>query len=99
MQDFSAWSKQASASIQDEFAGRSLPPGLEDSLPSSLEDLFSRTRSGVERSVELYNEMMKELGDFVKRSKGFAKAHIKIAELALSLTEASADTYAMRVPS
>ena len=80
--------------MQDEFAGRALPAGLEDSLPSTLEDLFSRTRMGVNRSAELYISLCNIMDRLVKRSEGVAADHARIAMTLTSLTDISADTYA-----
>jgi sorting nexin-8 len=88
------WRKQATISVQDEFVGRPLPPGLEDTLPPALEDLFSRTRVGVKRSAELYIAICNLMDRLVKRSEGVAADHARIALSLVSLTEASEDTYA-----
>lgn len=71
-----------------------MPPGLEDSLPPTLEELFSRTRAGVRRSAELYIAVCNIMDRLVKRSEGVAADHARIALSLMSLTEASADTYA-----
>jgi sorting nexin-8 len=92
--ELAVWRKQATISVQDEFAGRALPPGLEDSLPAELEDLFQRTRSGVRRSAELYIGVCSIMDRLVKRSEGIAADHARIALSLTSLTEATADTYA-----
>ncbi|KAK0736400.1 hypothetical protein B0T21DRAFT_179371 [Apiosordaria backusii] len=92
--ELSVWRKQATISIQDEFVGRILPPGLEDSLPQTLEELFSRTRAGVRRSAELYIAVCNIMDRLVKRSEGVAADHARAALTLTSLTEASADTYA-----
>ncbi|KAK4196431.1 putative sorting nexin mvp-1 [Triangularia verruculosa] len=92
--ELSVWRKQATISIQDEFAGRSFAPGLEDSLPQTLEELFSRTRAGVRRSAELYITVCNIMDRLVKRSEGVAADHARVALTLTSLTEASADTYA-----
>ncbi|KAL2272047.1 hypothetical protein VTJ83DRAFT_1418 [Remersonia thermophila] len=92
--ELSVWRKQATISVQDEFAGRPLPPGLEDSLPPTLEDLFSRTRAGVKRSAELYINVCNLLDRLVKRTEGVAADHARLALSLISLTDASADTYA-----
>jgi sorting nexin-8 len=88
------WRKQATISVQDEFAGRPLPAGLEDSLPPTLEELFARTRAGVKRSAELYITVCNLMDRLVKRSEGVAADHARVALSLVSLTEASADTYA-----
>lgn len=92
--ELAVWRKQATISVQDEFAGRALPPGLEDSLPAELEDLFLRTRSGVRRSAELYISVSSVMDRLVKRSEGVAADHARIAMSLTSLTEVTADTYA-----
>lgn len=88
------WRKQATISVQDEFADRALPPGLEDSLPPTLEELFSRTGAGVRRSAELYINICNIMDRLVKRTEGVAADHARIAMSLTSLTETSADTYA-----
>lgn len=88
------WRKQATISVQDEFTDRALPPGLEDSLPAELEDLFSRTRNGVKRSAELYINVCNIMDRLVKRAEGVAADHARIALSLASLTETSEDTYA-----
>lgn len=88
------WRKQAAISVVDEFAGRPLPPGLEDSLPPTLQDLFDRTRQGVKRSAELYITACNIMDRLVKRSEGVAADHARLAVSLASLTETSSDTYA-----
>lgn len=92
--ELAVWRKQATISVQDEFAGRALPPGLEDSLPAELEELFQRTRNGVRRSAELYIGVCSVMDRLVKRSEGVAADHARMALSLMSLTEATADTYA-----
>ncbi|KAM0260184.1 hypothetical protein ACHAQJ_002950 [Trichoderma viride] len=92
--ELAVWRKQATISVQDEFTDRVLPPGLEDSLPPTLEDLFTRTRSGVRRSSELYINSCNIMDRLVKRTEGVAADHARVAMSLVSLTEASADTYA-----
>ncbi|KAK3334304.1 sorting nexin mvp-1 [Neurospora tetraspora] len=92
--ELSVWRKQATISVQDEFTGRTLPPGLEDSLPPTLEELFARARAGVRRSAELYISTCTIMDRLVKRSEGVAADHARMALSLISLTEASADTYA-----
>ncbi|POR38582.1 Sorting nexin mvp-1 [Tolypocladium paradoxum] len=92
--ELAVWRKQATISVQDEFTDRELPPGLEDSLPSTLEDLFTRTRSGVRRSAELYINVCNIMDRLVKRTEGVAADHARIAMSLSSLTETSTDTYA-----
>jgi len=71
-----------------------LPPGLEDSLPATLEDLFDRTRVGVRRSAELYINVCNIMDRLVKRREGVAADHARIALSLQSLPETSAATYA-----
>ncbi|KAI8960160.1 hypothetical protein F5Y11DRAFT_330694 [Daldinia sp. FL1419] len=92
--ELSVWRKQAAISVVDEFTGRPLPPGLEESLPSSLEELFERTKQGVKRSAELYISTCNIMDRLVKRSEGVAADHGRLAVSLTSLTEASSDTYA-----
>ncbi|KJZ76850.1 Sorting nexin mvp-1 [Hirsutella minnesotensis 3608] len=92
--ELAVWRKQATISVQDEFADKALPPGLEDSLPPTLEELFVRTRSGVRRSAELYINVCNIMDRLVKRTEGVAADHARVAMTLNSLTEASADTYA-----
>ena len=93
-QELAVWRKQATITVQDEFEDRALPPGLEDSLPPTLEELFDRTRAGVRRSAELYINVCNIMDRLVKRTEGVAADHARIAMSLTSLTEASADTYA-----
>lgn len=92
--ELAVWRKQANLSVQDEFAGRTLPPGLEDSLLPSLEDLFERTRRGIQRSAELYISICNIMDRLVKRSEGVAADHARIGLSLNSLIEVSDDTYA-----
>lgn len=93
-QELSVWRKQATISVTDEFTDRALPPGLEESLPQSLGDLFDRTRQGVHRSADLYITACNLLDRLVKRTEGVAADHARLALSLQSLIEASADTYA-----
>lgn len=93
-QELSVWRKQASISVQDEFQERALPPGLEESLPHGLEELFSRVQAGVKRSAELYINICNIMDRLVKRQEGVAADHGRVSSLLASLTETSADTYA-----
>ncbi|KAH8653700.1 sorting nexin mvp-1 [Xylariales sp. PMI_506] len=93
--ELSVWRKQATISVQDEFTGRPLPPGLEDSLPiGPLHELFDRTRTGIRRSAELYIGTCNLMDRLVKRSEGVAADHGRMALSLSSLTEVSKDTYA-----
>lgn len=92
--ELSVWRKQANLSVQDEFAGRALPPGLEDSLSPQLEELFQQTRNGIRRSAELYITVCNIMDRLVKRSEGIAADHARIAVALTSMTETTGDTYA-----
>ncbi|OAA53162.1 sorting nexin Mvp1 [Cordyceps fumosorosea ARSEF 2679] len=92
--ELAVWRKQSTISVQDEFTDRALPPGLEDSLPPTLEELFTKTRSGVVRSAELYINVCNIMDRLVKRTEGVAADHARVAMSLASLTETSADTYA-----
>lgn len=92
--ELAVWRKQATISVQDEFQGRELPAGLEESLPLALEDLFDRTRLGVRRSAELYIGVCNIMDRLVKRNEGVAADHARIALSLISLTELSNETYA-----
>ncbi|TGJ88383.1 hypothetical protein E0Z10_g279 [Xylaria hypoxylon] len=92
--ELAVWRKQAAISVVDEFAGRPLPPGLEDSLSPTLQELFDRTRQGVRRSADLYISTCNIMDRLVKRSEGVAADHARLAVSLASLTETSSDTYA-----
>lgn len=92
--ELAVWRKQATISVQDEFTDKALPPGLEDSLPPTLEELFTKTRSGVVRSAELYINVCNIMDRLVKRTEGVAADHARVAMSLASLTETSTDTYA-----
>ncbi|PYH45599.1 sorting nexin Mvp1 [Aspergillus saccharolyticus JOP 1030-1] len=93
--ELSVWRKQATISVQDEFAGRALPPDLEDSLPSNLTDLFETVRSGVKRSAEVYINLCTLLERLAKRNEGLAADHLRFSLALQSLTEVTRDTYAV----
>ncbi|EGX87983.1 sorting nexin Mvp1 [Cordyceps militaris CM01] len=92
--ELAVWRKQATISVQDEFSERVLAPGLEDSLSPTLEELFTKTRSGIVRSAELYIAVCNIMDRLVKRTEGVAADHARVAMSLSSLTETSADTYA-----
>jgi sorting nexin-8 len=88
------WRKQATISVQEEFNGRPLPPGLEDSLPSTLHDLFDTSRTGIRRSAEIYINLCNLLDRLAKRNEGLAADHSRLSMSLQSLTDATKDTYA-----
>ena len=93
--ELAVWRKQAAITVQDEFLGKSLPPTLEDSLPQDLEELFARVRSGVRRSAEVYISLCVLVERLSKRSEGVAAEYMRVSNALASLTEASADTFAV----
>lgn len=80
--------------MQEEFAGKPLPPGLEDSLPPTLSDLFDTTRTGIRRSAEIYITLCNLLDRLAKRNEGLAADHSRLSSSLKSLTDATQDTYA-----
>jgi sorting nexin-8 len=70
-----------------------LPPGLEDSLSPTLNDLFETTRSGVRRSAEIYINLCNLMDRLAKRNEGLAADHLRLSLSLTSLTEASQDAY------
>jgi sorting nexin-8 len=88
------WRKQATISVQEEFTGKPLPPGLEDSLPPILNDLFNTTRTGIRRSAEIYITLCNLLDRLAKRNEGLAADHSRLSASLQSLIDATQDTYA-----
>lgn len=88
------WRKQATISVQEEFVGKSLPAGLEDSLPSTLDDLFNTTRAGVRRSTEIYINLCNLMDRLSKRTEGLAADHLRLSLGLDTLREMSETTYA-----
>jgi sorting nexin-8 len=93
--ELSVWRKQANLSVQEEFAGKPLPPGLEDSLAPDLQDLFDRVRSGVRRSAEIYINLCNMLERLVKRNEGMASESYRFSRALEACTESTTDTYAV----
>ena len=89
------WRKQATISVQEELTGKSLPPALEDSLPSSLADTFDTVRSGVRRSSEVYINLCNVFERLAKRNEGLGADYLRIALSLQTLTEVSGDSYAV----
>lgn len=88
------WRKQATISVQEEFIGKDLPAGLEDSLPADLQTMFDTVRSGVKRSAEIYINLCNMIERLAKRNEGIAAEYGRCSLLLQSVTETSADTYA-----
>ena len=72
-----------------------MPPNLEESLPSNLVDLFDQVRSGIRRSADVYINLCVLLDRLAKRNEGLAADSLRLSLVLQSLTEISADTYAM----
>jgi len=94
-QELAVWRKQATISVQEEFTGKSLPAGLEDSLPPTLPNLFDQVRSGVRRSAEIYINLCNMTERLTKHNVGLAGEYNRVSLSLQSLTELSADTYAI----
>ena len=92
--ELAVWRKQATISVQEEFTGKSLPPGLEDSLPTNLNDTFETVRAGVKKSAETYIGLCNLLERLSKRNQGVAADYSRFANTLKSLTEESDSTYA-----
>lgn len=89
------WRKQATISVQEEFTGKPLPPDLEESLPSTLPDLFDQVRVGVKRSAEIFINLCVLLERLVKRNEGLAADNAKFSTALSLLTESNSETYAI----
>jgi len=89
------WRKQATISVQEEFVGKSLPSGLEDSLPQNLQDTFDTVRSGVRRSADLYISLCNLTERLSKRKEAIAGEYGRFSLNLNTLTELSTDTYAI----
>ena len=92
--ELAVWRKQATISVQEEFNGKSLPPGLEDSLPTNLVDTFDTVRSGVRQSAEAYINLCSLLERLAKRNQGIAADYLRFSQALHNLTECSESTYA-----
>ena len=64
-------------------------------MPSTLPDLFEQVRAGVKRSCEIYINLCTLLERIAKRNEGLAADNLRMSLALQSLTEASADTYAI----
>ncbi|KXL46603.1 hypothetical protein M433DRAFT_153581 [Acidomyces richmondensis BFW] len=93
--ELSVWRKQASINIQEEFANRALPPGLEDSLPPNLPELFATVRAGVRRAADLYITLCTLYERLGRRQEGLAGEYGRIGAAWHALaSEAHGDAYA-----
>lgn len=89
------WRKQATISVQEEFAGKSLPASLEDSLPQNLQETFDTVRSGVRKSADLYINLCNLTERLCKRKEAIAGEYSRFSLNLTNLTETSGDTYAI----
>lgn len=89
------WRKQATISVQEEFTGKPLPPGLEDLLPTNLADTFDTIRAGVRRSADAYIGLCSLLERLAKRNQGLAVDQLRFSLALTALTENSDSTYAI----
>lgn len=80
--------------MQEEFTGRSLPSGLEDSLSPTLNDLFDTSRTGIRRAAESYINVCNLVDRMSKRTEGLAADHGRLSKSLQSLCDATQDTYA-----
>ena len=89
------WRKEATKSVQEEFAGKVLPPGLEDSLPTNLSETFDTVRSGIRQSAEGYIGLCNLLERLIKRNQGVAADQMRFSHALTALMEGSPSTYAV----
>ena len=94
-QELAVWRKQATISVQEEFAGKPLPPDLEDSLPQNLTETFDTVRAGVRLGAEQYIGLCNLLERLAKRTQGIAADHLRFSQALTTLTESSQNTYAI----
>ena len=93
-QELAVWRKQATISVQEEFTGKPLPPGLEDSLPINLAETFDTVRIGVRRSADTYIGLCSLLERLGRRNQGVASDYLRFSAALKGLTEESETTYA-----
>ena len=93
-QELAVWRKQATISVQEEFTGKSLPPGLEDSLPTNLNETFDTVRAGVKKSADTFIGLCNLMERLAKRNQGVAADNLRFSTSLKSLTEELESTYA-----
>ncbi|KAL8793949.1 MAG: hypothetical protein Q9195_003462 [Heterodermia aff. obscurata] len=93
--ELAVWRKEATKSVQEEFAGKVLPPGLEDSLPTNLSETFDTVRSGIRQSAEGYIGLCNLLERLIKRNQGVAADQMRFSNALTALMEGSPSTYAV----
>jgi sorting nexin-8 len=91
--ELSAWRKQASVSVQDEFTGRSLPEDLEASLPENLQETFDSVRFSVRRASEILISQCNILERLSKRNEGMAAEYTRFSLGLQSLSDTLKDSY------
>ncbi|KAF2148250.1 sorting nexin Mvp1 [Myriangium duriaei CBS 260.36] len=93
--ELAVWRKQATISVQEEFTGKSLPSGLEDSLPAELPQLFDTVRAGIRRSAEIYINLCNMVEKLAKYNAGLAGEYMRLSSALEGAAEASEETYAI----
>lgn len=93
--ELAVWRKQATISVQEEFTGKNLPPGLEDSLPTNLSETFDTVRAGVRQASESYIGLCNLMERLAKRNQGLAADYQRFSQALLALIESSSSTYAI----
>lgn len=93
--ELAVWRKQATISVQEEFTGKSLPAGLEDSLSSDLPQLFDTVRTGIRRSAEIYINLCNMVEKLTKYNAGLSAEYLRLGLALENAAEASEETYAI----
>lgn len=93
--ELTVWRKQATISVQEEFTGKPLPLGLEESLPINLEQTFDTVRAGLRKSSEIYIQLCNLLERLEKRNEGIAADYLRFSLSLRALTDCSEATYAV----
>ncbi|KAL7272015.1 Sorting nexin mvp1 [Rhizina undulata] len=93
--ELSVWRKQTTVQIMEEFEGKQMPLGLEESLPKDLNHIFETVRAGLRKSAEIYIGLCNLVERLEKRHEGVAADYFRLTLALRSLTDASAATYAV----
>jgi len=94
--ELAVWRKQATISVQEEFAGKTLAPGLEASMSSlTLQETFETVRAGIRRSADDYIGLCALMERLSKRSSGVAADSLRFSQALADLLADSQDTYAL----
>ncbi len=94
-EDLSVWKDQAAKGLQDEFTGKSLTPGQEDAVPSSLNDVFKTSKSGLEESAVIYIRLCELVKRLAIKEQELAIEHGNLDSQLMSLSGHSHATYAI----